>query len=140
MRDIFTTTDVDMLLIPQTIAADTAPANGVDLMDCKGVNLDAIVGAAAGTLAVGDYVEIFAEESADDITYTAITDASALIGYVPGAAGLIATLNDDDLASMIYRVGYVGTKRYARLRFGVTGTVSIEVAITANKGYLARSK
>lgn len=121
MRDLENRLNVAQSLAP---AARTASANGtgVDLANYDG----AVVEITTGTITDGTHtVEV--QESADNATFTAVADAD-LIGSEPaiGAA-------DDNV---IYKIGYIGTKRYLRGAVTVAGATTGGVyGINVIRGY-----
>lgn len=138
MRDIYNSQLVEALLGAAAITSDATPANGADLQEADGLNLMATIGIFAG-LDGSNFIEVIAEDSADDSTYAAITNTKYILGATPTGAGVVATIDAPAEDDTIVRVGYVGPKRYARLRIKVTGTVTIIVSIASIKGYLNRS-
>lgn len=97
-------------ITPAAYTADTNGA-GVDLANFGG----ALVIIDAGVDTDGSHT-FEVQESDDDSTYTAVADAD-LIGTEP----VVAAPADGD---QIYRIGYVGSKRYIRVATTVTGTTT----------------
>lgn len=140
MRDIFNMLSQVILALPQVITSDLTPSNGVELNDCNAVNFDAVIGANGGTLDGSNYLEIIIEDSDDDSTYAAVTNTDYVLGLTPDSNGVVATIDGATDDEQTYRCGYLGPKRYARIRGAVTGAgVSLPVALLAEKGYLDRN-
>jgi hypothetical protein len=101
MKDLKNNLSVSQSLLP---AEQTAAANGASA-DLQGFNSACVIidaGASGGT--TPDFTfEI--QESDDDTTFTAVAAVD-----LQGAEPQITSANDND----IYRVGYIGNKRYIR--------------------------
>jgi hypothetical protein len=109
MKDMFNSYNAAPSLSP---AARTASANGV------GVDLQGFEGALVliQTGVITDGTHVFeVQESSDNATFTAVADTD-LLGTEPTAGA-----TDDD---KVYRVGYVGTKRYIRVVSTASGTTT----------------
>lgn len=134
-RDIYNHLDQVNLALPQVMTADLTPANGVEMDDAQGLNLEAVVGANGGTLDGSNYFDLIVEDSDDDSTYTAVTNTAYVLGLTPDSSGIVATVDGATDDEQTYRCGYVGPKRFARIRADVTGAgVSIPIALVAQKG------
>jgi hypothetical protein len=109
MKDMFNSFNAALSLPP---AARTASANGV------GVDLQGFEGALVliQTGIITDGTHVFeVQESSDNATFTAVVDTD-LLGTEPTAGA-----TDDD---KVYRIGYIGTKRYIRVISTASGTTS----------------
>jgi len=111
-------------------AVKTAAGNGtgVDLQGYEGATVIVDVGAEGDTLSSSVYFEVSLEESDDDSTYTDVAQAGIIDGTI-AAGGIFLKLDgtaggDPDTAGGIFRVGYVGNKRYIRVVLAKTGTHS----------------
>ena len=111
-------------------AVKTAAANGtgVDLQGYERATVLVDVGAEGDTLSSSVHFEISLEESDDDSTYTDVAQASIVDGTI-ASDGIFLKLDgttggDPDTAGGIFRVGYVGNKRYIRVVIAKTGTHS----------------
>jgi len=138
MRDQFHSIVVEALLGAAVVTADATPSNGADLQEADALDLLATIGIDA-SLDGSNFITVIAEDSADDSTYAAITNTKYLLGVTPDSSGIIATINAPAEDDVLVHCGYVGPKRYARLRIDVTGTVDIICSIASIKGYLSRS-
>lgn len=140
MRDLYHKLQTVNLALPQVMTADLTPSNGVELNECEALNLLAIVGANGGTLDGSNYFDLIVEDSDDDSTYAAVTNTDYILGLTPDSSGIVATVDGATDDEQTYRCGYLGPKRYARIRADVTGAgVSIPIALMAEKGYLNRN-
>jgi len=98
--------------ISLTVAARTATTNGASV-DLAGFNA-AEVFVVTGTITDGTHT-ISLEESDDNTTFSTVA-ASNLLGSAP-----TITAPDDD---KVFRFGYVGGKRYVRVKTTVSGATS----------------
>jgi hypothetical protein len=109
LRDMYNSINAAPTLSP---AARTISANGV------GVDLQGFEGALVliQTGVITDGTHVFeVQESDDNATFTAVADAD-LQGTEPSVGA-----TDDD---KVYRIGYLGTKRYVRTVSTATGTTT----------------
>ena len=111
-------------------AVKTAAANGtgVDLQGYESATAIVEVGAEGDTLSSSVYFEVSLEHSDDNSTYTDCAQADIVDGTI-SAGGIFLKLDgtaggNPDTAGEIYRVGYVGGKRYLRVVLAKTGTHS----------------
>jgi|TARA_R100000149_G_C5880899_1_gene146041 hypothetical protein len=111
-------------------AVKTAAANGtgVDLQGYESATVLVDVGAEGDTLSSSVYFELSLEESDDDSTYTDVVQADIVDGTI-ASGGIFLKLDgttggDPDSSGGIFRVGYVGNKRYIRVVLAKTGTHS----------------
>ncbi len=110
-------------------AARNSAANGsgVDLKGYESATIIVDVGAEGVTLSGSVFFEISLEHSDDDSTYTDCTQSDIIDGTI-ASGGIFLKLDgtaggDPDTAGLIYRVGYVGGKRYVRVVVAKTGTM-----------------
>ena len=118
-------------------AVKTAAGNGtgVDLQGYESATVLVDVGAEGDTLSSSVYFEVSLEESDDDSTYTDVTQADIIDGTI-ASGGIFLKLDgtaggNPDTAGGIFRVGYVGNKRYIRVVLAKTGTHSTGTPIGA---------
>ena len=111
-------------------AVKTAAGNGtgVDLQGYESATVLVEVGAEGDTLSSSVYFEVSLEHSDDDSTYTDVAQADIIDGTI-SSGGIFLKLDgtangNPDTAGEIYRVGYVGGKRYVRVVLAKTGTHS----------------
>ena len=112
------------------VAVRTAAANGtgVDLQGYESATALVDVGAEGDTLSSSVFFEVSLEHSDDDSTYTDVAQADIIDGTI-ASGGIFLKLDgtaggDPDSAGGIFRVGYVGGKRYLRAVLAKTGTHS----------------
>ena len=111
-------------------AVRTAAANGtgVDLQGYESATVLVDVGAEGDTLSGSVYFEVSLEESDDNSTFTDVAQAGIVDGTI-AAGGIFLKLDgtaggDPDTSGGIFRVGYVGGKRYIRVVLAKTGSHS----------------
>lgn len=109
-------------------AVRSAAANGtgVDLQGYESATILVDVGAEGDTLSGSVYFEVSLEHSDDNSTFTDCAQADIIDGTI-ASGGIFLKLDgtaggDPDTAGLIYRVGYVGGKRYVRVVLAKTGT------------------
>ncbi len=103
-----------------------ADGTGVDLKGYESATVIVDVGAEGDTLSGSVYFELSLEHSDDNITFTDCAQADIVDGTI-AAGGIFLKLDgtaggDPVTAGLIYRVGYVGGKRYVRVVIAKTGT------------------
>ena len=111
-------------------AVKTAAGNGtgVDLQGYESATVLVDVGAEGDTLSSSVYFEVSLEESDDNSTFTDVAQASVVDGTID-SGGIFLKLDgtangNPDTAGGIFRIGYVGNKRYIRVVLAKTGTHS----------------
>lgn len=129
-------------------AVKTAAGNGtgVDLQGYESATVLVDVGAEGDTLSSSVYFEISLEHSDDNSTFTDCAQVDIIDGTI-SAGGIWLKLDgtangNPDTAGEIYRVGYVGGKRYVRVVIAKTGTHSNGTPIGAMivKGHARNSE
>ena len=114
--------------LPAAVRTAAANGTGVDLQGYESATVLVDVGAEGDTLSSSVHFEISLEESDDDSTYTDVAQASIIDGTI-ASGGIFLKLDgttggDPDTTGGIFRVGYVGNKRYIRVVLAKTGTHS----------------
>ena len=111
-------------------AVYTAASNGtgVDLQGYESATVMVDVGAEGDTLSSSVHFEISLEHSDDNSTFTDVAQADIVDGTI-SSGGIFLKLDgtaggNPDTAGDIFRVGYVGGKRYIRGVIAKTGTHS----------------
>lgn len=115
MRDIYSSLDDRIALVP---AAQTAAFTGtsIDLFGTRSAVFAVVTGANTGTAIFGAKLQ----ESSDGSTWTDVGTAEV-------QSDAPATL----LANSSYRLGYLGSKRYARLAGTYTSGTSLVIGAVA---------
>lgn len=111
-------------------AVRTAAANGtgVDLQGYESATVLVDVGAEGDTLSSSVHFEVSLEHSDDNSTFSDVVQADIVDGTI-AASGIFLKLDgttggNPDSAGDVFRVGYVGGKRYLRVVLAKTGTHS----------------
>lgn len=120
LKDIHSGMLAAVALAAAALDATTAGAT-VDVAGYDGCEFVIAVGVGGITFSGTNKVTFIMEDSADGSTWAAVAD-----GYVLGAGtvtdGIVKVLNEAHAAAAIYRFGYVGYKRYVRIRAVFAGT------------------
>ena len=111
-------------------AVRTADANGtgVDLQGYESATVLVDVGAEGDTLSSSVHFEVSLEHSDDNSTFSDVAQADIVDGTI-ASGGIFLKLDgttggNPDTAGGVFRVGYVGGKRYVRVVLAKTGTHS----------------
>jgi hypothetical protein len=81
-----------------------------------------LFGASGDTLSGALKTDVKLEASDNGSDWTPVTNAVDILGGPISGTGVFATVDDDDLAQMEHRIGYVGAARYSRVSLALTGT------------------
>ena len=114
--------------LPAAVRTAAANGTGVDLQGYESATVLVDVGAEGDTLSSSVHFEVSLEESDDNSTFTDVAQASIIDGTI-ASGGIFLKLDgttggDPDTTGGIFRVGYVGNKRYIRVVLAKTGTHS----------------
>lgn len=108
--------------------SEGTPANGADRRGFGSVEHVAAIGVSGDTLSGSVKIDVILQDSDDDSTYAAVTNAdyalvaSDGVAAAPNGSGIIATIDDAAEDNAKIRCGYIGPKRYSRLLLQFTGT------------------
>jgi hypothetical protein len=107
-----------------TAAVRTADANGasVDRKGYDGVLFQWSIGVSGDTLSGSVYSELELEHSDDNSTFTDCADANLSASVTGNNTGTAAKIDDAAEDDVIVTVAYLGTKRYVRPVYNITGT------------------
>lgn len=132
MKDLYNNLEVVSVLDPIAVTA-TATHTDIDLQGFNSCLLLVAAGLDAGTGLSANHKFVFTlQDSADGTTYADVETADMLDLTV--ASGVVLTIDALDEDNTLYKIGYVGGKRYLQLVYTVTGTVSMPLGITLVKG------
>ena len=108
------------------VAVRTAAANGtgVDLQGYESATALVDVGAEGDTLSSSVFFEVSLEHSDDDSTFTAVTASTDVTEGSVDSSGIFLTLDANGETPQTSQIGYIGGKRYARVKIDATGTHS----------------
>lgn len=140
MKDLCNNIDVVQVLDPATVDA-TGNSGDVDLAGANSATLLINLGEDGGTGLGSSHKLAFKLEHADDDgtgsagSYSECDDDDVL-GFTDLSSGVFFTLADTDDDDAVYKIGYVGGKRFVKMTWTETGTVSIPMSVTLIKGHL----
>lgn len=120
MRDLHNQVAVRHTLVPATVTTDVTSAT-VDRRGFESVEHALMVGQSGDTLSGSVKIDIKLEHSHDAATWEPVSIPDVIGGPVE-TPGLFATIDDATKDETVYRVGYVGGRRYSRLVADFAGT------------------
>jgi len=133
MKDLYNNLEVVSVLDPVVVSA-TAPHTDIDLAGFNSACLVVNCGLAAGTTLGSNHKFVFVlSDSADGTTYAVVETADMLDLTV--ASGVVITIDAVGEDNSIYKLGYVGGKRYLQLVYTKTGSPTIPLSIECIKGH-----
>ena len=114
--------------VKNAVKSSAENGTGVDLQGYESATLIVDVGAEGDTLSSSVHFEISLEHSDDNSTFTDVAQADIVDGTI-SSGGIFLKLDgtaggNPDTTGEIFRVGYVGGKRYIRGVIAKTGTHS----------------
>jgi len=133
MKDLYNNIEVVSVLDPIAVVA-TATYSDIDLAGFNSALLVLNCGLDAGNgLGATNKIVFTLYDSADGTTYALVeTDDMLNLTVTDGVVLTIDAVGEDN---SIYKLGYVGGKRYLELVMTVTGTVSMPLSIECIKGH-----
>jgi hypothetical protein len=126
MKDLYSNIEIESALDP--IVSGNGTAAGAKVFDLAGFNSAVFlwwVGVEGSTLSSSNYWTLKMEHADDNGSGAAGTYAVVAAGDVQGvtpAEGIVVTIDDPAEDNAIYKIGYVGGKRFVRLTIAETGT------------------
>jgi hypothetical protein len=102
------------------LAADTTPA-AVDLQGFNGAEIMLAIGVGGITFDATNKIEFVLTHSDDDSSYSNVADAD-MLGVSGISGGIVKSLVAAHTAAAVYRYGYIGGKRYLKLKADFSGT------------------
>ena len=122
MNDLYNKIEVTSLLAPVAVSA-TGTITDIDLQGFNSACIIIHLGADSGTgLSGTDYWTFTLKDSPDGTTYTNVETADMLDLTV--TSGAVLTVDSTDEDNTLYKIGYVGGKRYLELAYTETTTGS----------------
>lgn len=136
MRDLANSVSVAQSLAPAVRTAD-ANGDGVDLQGFESATIVVDTGAEGVTLSSSVKIDFILEDSDDDSTYAAVTSNNLVTDGAVDSSGIFLTLDANAETPQVTSIGYVGGKRYVRVKADFTGSHSTgtPVAATVIKGH-----
>ena len=123
MRDISNRTKA---VTCQDAKVFTADANGttVDTQGFESVMFVVNSGIEGDTLSGSVKFDFILQESDDDSTFTAVTSSTSVTEGSVDGSGIFLTLDANGETPQTSQIGYIGGKRYVRVKIDATGTHS----------------
>jgi hypothetical protein len=131
LRDMYSLTEPVVSLGAAVRSAD-ANGTGVDLRGFGAATILLNIGVGGITFDATNKIEFVLQESDDDSTYTAVAATDVIVpSSVTVTSGIVRSLVAAHAAAAVYRVGYIGTKRYIRVAADFSGTHGTGTPIAA---------
>jgi len=123
MRDISNRTKA---VTRQDAAVSTADANGtpVDTQGFESVMFVVNSGIEGDTLSGSVKFDFILQESDDDSSFSAVTSSTSVTEGSVDGSGIFLTLDANGETPQTSQIGYIGGKRYVRVKIDATGTHS----------------
>ncbi len=138
MKDLHSNIKPVAVLHPVVVSA-TGNSGDIDLKGFNSAELIIDAGVDAGSGLSASHKLVFTLQHADDDgTGAAGSYADVAAGDVLGvtpSSGVVLTIDSTDEDDTLYRIGYVGGKRFIKLTWTETGTVSMPMSVTLIKGH-----
>ena len=132
-----------LTITPAVLTSDTN-GTGVGSADADAVMHSVLIGNSGDTLSSSVYFDLILEESDDNSTFTAVSDADHVVdganSSFSAASGIFATINDPTEDQIVVSIHYVGSKPYSRVTVDFTGTHTngTPIAAEAIKSHLRK--
>ena len=142
MKDLYSNIIAEQTIAPVTGGNSAAPAAvEIDLAGANSAVILVLTGANGGTLTANNYWTWALSHADDDGSGASDSYADCVTADVQGATisatGIVVTVNAEDEDSTIYKVGYVGGKRFIKITPAEAGTApDLLQAVVCIKGDL----
>jgi len=134
MKDLYNNINVESVLDEIAVTA-TATHTDIDLEGANSACLLVGTGLDAGSGLSGSHKFVFTlYDSPNGDDYTLVETADMISLTV--ASGVVITIDAVGEDNTLYKLGYIGGKRYLQLVYTVTGTVSMPMSVKLIKGHL----
>ena len=128
-------------ILHAVVVSATGNSGDIDLQGFNSAEFLVDAGVDAGTGLGASHNLVFTLTHADDNGSGAAGSygnvAAADVLGVTSASGVVLTIDSTDEDNTLYRFGYVGGKRFVKLTWTETGTVSMPMSISIVKGHAA---
>jgi hypothetical protein len=121
MKDLYSSQRANYAVLPIVATNTTQGGNngtGVDLLNYRGALMIAVLGVEGDKFDTSNYCTIKFQDSPDSSTWSAIAD-TALVG-----GNNTQVINNNNQLPIIHQRGYIGSARYVRILFDITGTMA----------------
>lgn len=111
-------------------------STAVDMQGYESVTFLVAMGNSADTLSTTNKIELEVEESDDNSAFTDCANADIVTAVTATNTGTFLLVDDPAEDSNVFKVGYIGNKRYVRVvvNFSGTHTTGTPMAIVAVQG------
>jgi hypothetical protein len=117
---------------PAVLAADTTPS-AIDLVGFQGAALAIAVGVGGITFDATNKIEFTLQHSDDDSSYADVTvdDINGKDAPATVTSGIVKALTAAHASANVSEIGYIGGKRYLKLKADFSGTHGTGTPISA---------
>jgi len=133
MKDLYNNITAESVLHAIVVSA-TATYTDIDLAGYNSCVLLIDIGVDAGSGLGSSHNLVFTLQDSEDGTTYANVETADMIDLTV-SSGVVLTVDDTDKDNTLYKIGYVGGKRYLQLVCTETGTCSVPISIIALKGH-----
>ncbi|MEL6310745.1 MAG: hypothetical protein AAFQ17_00005 [Pseudomonadota bacterium] len=130
LKDMHHGVEGAIVIPPAVYSADVEP-DALDLQGYTGCEVFLTVGVGGITFNGSNRIEFILEDSDDNTAFEAVRP-ELILGAGEVTDGIVKSLTSAHAAAAVYRVGYVGYRRYLRLRVNFNGSHGTGTAITAS--------
>lgn len=134
MKDLYNNIEAVSVLHPVVVSATATPQADIDLAGFNSCVILIDIGVDAGSGLGGSNKLVFTLQDSDDGTTYANVETADMLDLTV-ADGVVLTIDSTDEDNTLYKLGYVGGKRYLQLTYTETGTVSVPMSIILVKGH-----
>lgn len=132
MKDLYNNLEVVSVLDPIVVSA-TATYTDIDLQGFNSALILVSLGLDAGTGLGASHKLVFTLQDSDDGTTYADVETADMVDLTV-ASGVVITVDAVGEDNSVYKLGYVGGRRYLQLVCTETGTVSCPMTVILVKG------
>lgn len=129
MKDAHSGIKVVSAIDAANLKVDSTPA-AIDRQGFNAVELAISVGVGGITFDGTNHLDFVLSHSNDDQSYDLVSAADVL-GATGVASGVIKSIAAAHAAAKAYRFGYIGGRRYLKLKADFVGTIATETALAA---------
>lgn len=129
MKDAHSGIKVVSAIDAANLKVDSTPA-AIDRQGFNSVEFVLSVGVGGITFDGSNHLDFVLSHSNDDVTYDLVS-ASDVLGAASVTSGVIKSIAAAHAAAKAYRFGYVGGRRYLKLKADFVGSIATETALAA---------
>lgn len=120
-----------LLAAGPAVLTTSSTAAAIDLRDYNSAEIFFAVGAGGITFSGTNKIELIVTHSDDDSDYEAVADGDVLGVASVGSGGVVKSITSAHASAALYRLGYVGGKKYIKVQVALGGTHSTGTALAA---------